>query len=137
VLSKYYNQSAKLFFIIMEFQQPVLKFKNDDLLPFISLRTIEYHYGKHHLTYINNLNNLIKDNEYANASLEEIVRKSDGALFNNAAQVYNHNFYFDQFTNAKTEPTAKFIDLLSANELTLDTLKEKMISAAIALFGSG
>ena len=77
----------------MTFELPSLRFKNDDLQPFISIKTIEYHYGKHHQTYINNLNNLIKDTEFENSTLEEIVKKSTGALFNNAAQVYNHNFY--------------------------------------------
>lgn len=77
----------------MNFELPKLKFKNDDLMPFISSKTLEYHYGKHHQAYINNLNDLKKDSNFENATLEELVKSASGALFNNAAQVYNHNFY--------------------------------------------
>jgi len=84
----------------MNFQLPVLPYANNDLEPVIGAGTIEFHYGKHHLTYVNNLNNLIKGTPFENMSLEEIILKSDGAIFNNAAQVWNHTFYFYSFKKA-------------------------------------
>ena len=82
----------------MKFVLPELAFKAAELEPAISARTIEFHYGKHHQTYVNNLNNLIAGTEFESMGLEEIIKKSDGAIFNNAAQVWNHTFYFNCFT---------------------------------------
>jgi Fe-Mn family superoxide dismutase len=79
----------------MEHQLPPLPYPKNALEPVISAETIEYHYGKHHQTYVTNLNNLIKGTEFENASLEEIVMKSSGGIFNNAAQVWNHTFYWN------------------------------------------
>ena len=76
----------------MEHKLPVLPYALDALAPHLSKETLEYHYGKHHQTYITNLNNLIKGTEFENADLEEIVKKSSGGLFNNAAQTWNHTF---------------------------------------------
>ena len=79
----------------MEFTLPALPYAMDALSPIISKETLEYHYGKHHQTYVTNLNNLIKDTEFVNATLEEIIKKSSGGIFNNAAQVWNHTFYWN------------------------------------------
>ena len=82
----------------MEHKLPELPYALDALEPHLSKETLEYHYGKHHQTYITNLNNLIKGTEFENAPLEEIVKKSSGGLFNNAAQTWNHTFYWLGFT---------------------------------------
>ena len=82
----------------MEHVLPELPYAKDALAPHISAETLEYHYGKHHAAYVANLNNLIKDTEFADTSLEDIVRKAPaGSLFNNAAQVWNHTFYWHVF----------------------------------------
>lgn len=77
----------------MSFELPALPYAKDALAPHISAETLEYHYGKHHQTYVTNLNNLIKGTDFEGKTLEEIVRSSDGGVFNNAAQVWNHTFY--------------------------------------------
>ena len=79
----------------MPFQLPQLPYAMDALQPHISKETLEYHYGKHHQTYVNNLNQLLIDHPLANASLEDIIMKSEAGLFNNAAQVWNHTFYWN------------------------------------------
>ncbi len=78
----------------MSFELPALPYAKDALAPHISAETLEYHYGKHHQTYVTNLNNLIKGTDFEGKTLEEIVRSSDGGVFNNAAQVWNHTFYW-------------------------------------------
>ena len=77
----------------MEHQLPALPYAKNALVPHLSEETLEFHYGKHHQTYVTNLNNLVKDGEFANSTLEEIIKKSSGGIFNNAAQVWNHSFY--------------------------------------------
>ena len=87
----------------MSFELPALPYAKDALAPHISAETIEYHYGKHHQTYVTNLNNLIKGTAFEGKPLEEIIRSSEGGVFNNAAQVWNHTFYWNclaQFTDA-------------------------------------
>lgn len=79
----------------MSFELPALPYAKDALAPHISAETLEYHYGKHHQTYVTNLNNLIKGTAFEGKSLEEIVRASEGGIFNNAAQVWNHTFYWN------------------------------------------
>ena len=79
----------------MEHKLPQLPYAMDALQPHISKETLEYHYGKHHQAYVTNLNNLIKGTEFENASLEDIVKKASGGIFNNAAQVWNHTFYWN------------------------------------------
>ena len=81
----------------MIFELPKLPFANHALEPVISQKTIDFHYGKHHQAYVNNLNNLIKDTSFEKESLEQIIKTSEGGIFNNAAQVWNHTFYFFQF----------------------------------------
>ena len=79
----------------MAFELPPLPYAKDALAPHISAETLEYHYGKHHQTYVTNLNKLIEGTEFENASLEDIILKADGGLFNNSAQVWNHTFYWN------------------------------------------
>ena len=82
----------------MKYDQPDLPYANDALEPAISKRTVEFHYGKHEKTYIDNLNALIEGTEFEDLPLEEIIRDSKGALFNNASQAWNHIFYFFSFS---------------------------------------
>src|SRR5262245_4570700 len=84
------------------FQLPPLPYAMDALAPTISKETLEYHYGKHHQAYVNNLNNLTKDTDMATLSLEEIIMKASGGIFNNAAQVWNHTFYWNSMTPKST-----------------------------------
>lgn len=85
-----------------------LPFAQDALEPFISKETIEYHYGKHHTGYVNKLNELIKDSEFDKISLSAIIRDSDGAVFNNAAQVFNHTFYWNSLSAIKLKPSKNY-----------------------------
>lgn len=102
---------------------------------FISDKTFDYHYEKHHQTYINNLNNLIKGTEFENKSLYDIVLNSSGGIFNNAAQVYNHDFYWDCISPNKTAPSKELESAL--NEAFGGNFKETFINSATTLFGSG
>lgn len=100
----------------MSFELPALPYAKDALVPHISAETLEYHYGKHHQTYVTNLNNLIKGTAFEGKSLEEIVRTSEGGIFNNAAQVWNHTFYWNCLApNAGGEPTGKLADAIAAS----------------------
>ena len=91
---------------VMKFELIQLPYANDGLEPVISKQTIDFHYGKHLLNYVNTLNKLIEGTKFENAPLEQIVRESDGAIFNNAGQVLNHNLYFTQFSpNGGGEPS--------------------------------
>ena len=91
----------------MKHELPALPFAKDSLAPHISAETLEYHYGKHHRAYVDNLNKLIVGTEFENMSLEDIIKKSSGGIFNNAAQVYNHTFYWNCLSpNGGGEPTA-------------------------------
>ena len=99
----------------MNFTLINLPYAQNALEPVISEKTISFHYGKHHQTYVTNLNNLIVGTEFENADLDTIVKKSDGAIFNNAAQVWNHNFYFTSFTPDKgTKPSEKLLKAIVA-----------------------
>jgi len=122
----------------MAFELPPLPFKMDALEPFISKETLEYHYGKHHQAYVNNLNNLIPDTEFAGASLEDIIRKAKGGVFNNGAQVWNHSFYWECLTpNGGGEPTGTVLDALTSSFGSFNDFKEQFSKAAATLFGSG
>lgn len=117
---------------------PELSYALNALEPYISEETMTYHFGKHHQAYVNNLNNLIADSKFANASLEEIILNSDGAIFNNAAQVYNHSFYFLALTpNAGTEPSKALREAIDRDFGSLEKMKEELNKAAMAQFGSG
>ncbi|SFZ78182.1 superoxide dismutase [Chitinimonas taiwanensis] len=126
----------------MEHKLPELPYALDALAPFMSKETLEYHYGKHHQTYITNLNNLIKGTEHENASLEEIVKKAPaGGLFNNAAQVWNHTFFWLGFkpnaAAADRAPAGKLADAINAKWGSFDEFKKAFNTAAAGNFGSG
>ncbi len=122
----------------MKFELPELPYATDALEPAITKKTIEFHYGKHHQAYVNNLNNLVVGTEFENADLETIIKKADGGIFNNGAQVWNHTFYFTSFSpKGGGEPSgtlAKAIDKTFGN---FDSFKEDFGKAAATLFGSG
>lgn len=122
----------------MSFELPKLNYGLDALEPIISKQTLEFHYGKHHQAYVNNLNNLIPGTEFENASLEEIVMKSTGGIFNNAAQVWNHTFYFNQFNkDGCNEPRDEMKAAIEKAFGSFDAFKEQFTKAAVTLFGSG
>lgn len=122
----------------MAFELPALPYANDALAPHISAETIEYHYGKHHQTYITNLNNLIAGTEHENSSLEDIILKSSGGLFNNAAQVWNHTFYWNCLTpNGTGAPSGELAAAIDATFGSFDKFKEEFTKCAVTTFGSG
>lgn len=122
----------------MAFSLPKLPYANNALEPVISENTINFHYGKHHQAYVNNLNGLVSGTEFENASLEEIVMKAEGGIFNNGAQVWNHTFYFMQFNpDGCKEPKDELKDAISAKFGSFDAFKEAFSKAAATLFGSG
>lgn len=122
----------------MKFTRPHLPYSPTDLEPVISAETINYHYGKHEQAYIDKLNQLIEGTEFADMSLEEIIYKSDGALYNNASQAWNHIFYFFQFAvNGLKEPTGKLAGQIKEQFGSFDEFKKKFEEAGATLFGSG
>lgn len=122
----------------MKFSLPELPYAHNALEPIISEKTISFHYGKHHLTYVNNLNGLVVGTEFENADLETIVKKSEGPMFNNAAQIWNHNFYFLSLTPKKgSVPGDKLAKAIDAAFGSLDDFKAEFNKAAITVFGSG
>lgn len=122
----------------MKFSLPELPYAHDALAPVISAETISYHYGKHHQTYVNNLNGLVPGTEFENADLDTIVKKSDGAIFNNAAQIWNHNFYFLTLTPVKgTQPSAALAKAIDDAFGSLENFKTEFGKAAVTVFGSG
>ncbi|MCP5420715.1 MAG: superoxide dismutase [Fe] [Gammaproteobacteria bacterium] len=117
---------------------PPLPYAKNALAPHISEETIDYHYGKHHQTYVTNLNNLIKGTEYEDLSLQDIIKKSSGGLFNNAAQVWNHTFYWHCLSpNGGGEPTGDLADAIIKKFGSFATFKEEFSKCAITTFGSG
>ena len=122
----------------MEHKLPELPYAKDALAPIISAETMEYHYGKHHATYVDNLNKLMVGTEFANLSLEEIVKNSSGGLFNNAAQVWNHTFYWNCLSpKGGGDPTGSVADALVKSFGSVGTFKEKFAATAVGTFGSG
>ncbi len=122
----------------MEHQLPPLPYAMDALAPHVSKETLEYHYGKHHQTYVTNLNNLIKGTEFENASLEDIVKKASGGVFNNAAQVWNHTFYWNSLSpSGGGEATGAIGDAIKAKWGDFATFREAFTKAAVGQFGSG
>nr|WP_319510136.1 superoxide dismutase [uncultured Draconibacterium sp.] len=122
----------------MAFSLPKLPYANNALEPVISEKTIEFHYGKHHQAYVNNLNGLIEGTEFENASLEDIIKKAEGGIFNNGAQVWNHTFYFMQFRpDGCKEPKDELKAAIDAKFGSFDAFKEAFSKAAATLFGSG
>jgi Fe-Mn family superoxide dismutase len=123
----------------MEHQLPDLPYAKDALEPHISAETLEYHHGKHHATYVTKLNGLIPGTEFENASLEEIIQKAPaGGIFNNAAQVWNHTFYWNCLSpNGGGEPSGALADAISAKFGSVADFKEKFGEMAVGNFGSG
>ena len=119
-----------------------LPFAPTALEPDISARTLEFHYGKHHQTYVDNLNKLIKETDFANNSLEEIVKltaeqRDLAPIFNNAAQVYNHDFYWQSLKSGSGEAPTNIQELLAANFGSYEKFKKELLAATLAQFGSG
>ena len=122
----------------MEHTLPPLPYAMDALQPHISKETLEYHYGKHHQAYVTNLNNLIKGTDFENASLEDIIRKSSGGVFNNAAQVWNHTFYWNCMKpNGGGVPTGTLADAINKKWGSFDKFKEEFTKSGVTNFGSG
>ena len=122
----------------MTFELPALPYAKDALAPHISVETIEYHYGKHHQTYVTNLNNLVPGTEFEGLSLEEIVLKSSGGIFNNAAQVWNHTFYWSSLSpNGGGAPTGALAEAIDKTFGSFDKFKEEFTKTAVTTFGSG
>jgi Fe-Mn family superoxide dismutase len=124
--------------MIMAHELPPLPYALDALQPHISQETLEFHYGKHHQTYVTNLNKLLEGSDQANDSLEEVIKNSSGGLFNNAAQVYNHTFYWNCLSpNGGGEPTGAVADAINKAFGSFAEFKEKFSANAIGTFGSG
>ena len=117
---------------------PDLPYANNALEPAISRQTIEFHYGKHEKAYIDNLNSLIVGTEYEDMALEDIIISSDGALFNNASQAFNHIFYFFTFSpNAPIEPSGELRNAIDSQFGSFEIFKNEFVEAGVKLFGSG
>ena len=122
----------------MSFELPPLPYALDALAPAISKETLEYHYGKHHQAYVTNLNKLVENTDYQNRSLEEIIKTSTGGIFNNAAQVWNHTFYWHCLSpQGGGKPTGALAAAIDEAFGSFDAFKEKFSQMAIATFGSG
>jgi len=122
----------------MVHELPKLPFAMDALEPYISKRTLEFHYGKHHQAYVNNLNKLIQGTEFENKSLEDIVRSAAGGVFNNGAQVWNHTFYWNCMKpQGGGDPSGELLNALTKSFGSVSEFKEKFSTAAATLFGSG
>ena len=122
----------------MAFTLPPLPYALDALAPTISKETLEFHYGKHHQAYVTNLNNLVAGTEFESASLEDIVKKSSGGIFNNAAQIWNHTFYWNSLSpNGGGEPSGALLDAINAKWGSVAAFKEAFNKSAAGNFGSG
>ncbi len=122
----------------MTIQLPPLPYADDALEPTISKETIGYHYGKHHQTYVTNLNKLIPGTEFEGKSLEEIIKSSSGGIFNNAAQIWNHTFYWNCMApNAGGEPSGALAEAITKTFGSVAEFKEKFSTSAATNFGSG
>jgi Fe-Mn family superoxide dismutase len=123
----------------MAFELPPLPYADNALAPHISDRTISFHYGKHHAAYVNNLNGLIDGTDFAEASLDDIVRAAEpGGLFNNAAQVWNHTFYWNSMSpDGGGDPSADLAAAIESSFGSVDGFKEQFKADAVGNFGSG
>lgn len=122
----------------MEHKLPELPYPKDALQPHISAETFEYHHGKHHNAYVTKLNELIKGTKFESMSLEEIIKNSEGALFNNAAQTWNHTFFWNCMApKAGGVPGGKVADLINKKWGSFDKFKEEFAKSAVGNFGSG
>ncbi|MCF6250714.1 MAG: superoxide dismutase [Fe] [Methylococcaceae bacterium] len=122
----------------MAIELPALPYAKDALAPHISEETLEFHYGKHHQTYVTNLNNLISGTSFEDASLESIVARSEGGMFNNAAQIWNHTFYWNSLSpNGGGAPSGALADAINAKFGSIDEFKAEFTKCAVTTFGSG
>ena len=121
----------------MKFELMKLPYEDTALEPHISSETISYHYGKHHAAYVNKLNTLIEGSDFQNKPLEYIIKNSDGGIFNNAAQVYNHDFYWNGLSPSSTTASVELSDLIIRDFGSMDEFKETFLAKAAGLFGSG
>jgi len=121
----------------MTHELPTLPYAIDALAPHISKETLEFHYGKHHQTYVNNLNNLIPGTEFESATLEDIIRKSSGGIFNNAAQIWNHTFYWHSLSPNASAPSGTLAAAIDAKWGSLTAFQEAFNKSAAGNFGSG
>lgn len=120
------------------FTLPALPYDYDALEPHITKATLEFHHDKHHNAYVEKVNGLIKGTPFEDADLETIIKKADGGIFNNGAQVWNHTFYFEQFSDKpQTRPTGKLAEAINETFGSLEAFKEAFSNAAATLFGSG
>ncbi len=122
----------------MIYTQPDLPYSPEALAPAISPVTIDFHYGKHERAYIENLNKLIQNTEFEDMDLEDIIRKADGVLYNNASQAWNHIFYFFSFTpDGQKAPDSELAEAINRDFGSFESFKEKFVDAGVKLFGSG
>ena len=122
----------------MAHELPALPYDKGALAPHISAETVDFHYGKHHQTYVTNLNNLIPGTEFENMSLEDIVMKSSGGVFNNAAQIWNHTFYWNCLSpNGGGEPSGALADAINQKFGSFAAFKDEFAKTAVTTFGSG
>ncbi len=122
----------------MGFELPALPYAQDALEPHISAETLSFHHGKHHNAYVKNLNKMVKDTDFEGKTLEEIIMSSDGGVFNNAAQIWNHTFYFNGLSpNGGGEATGTLADKINAKFGSFDEFVAKFTALGLATFGSG
>ncbi|MDE0119330.1 MAG: superoxide dismutase [Bdellovibrionales bacterium] len=122
----------------MSITLPELPYNKKALEPHISEETLDYHYGKHHIAYVNKLNPLIENGPFAKASLEEMIKESKGAIFNNAAQVWNHTFYWNSLSpQGGGDPSKEVSDVLTNFFGSVEKFKEEFTACALGQFGSG
>ncbi|SJM90277.1 superoxide dismutase, Fe [Crenothrix polyspora] len=122
----------------MAFELPSLPYAKKALAPHISEETLKFHYGKHHQTYVTNLNALLPGTEFEDLSLEDIIKKSSGGIFNNAAQIWNHTFYWNSLSpNGGDEPTGVLAAVINAKFGSFSKFQEEFTKCAVTTFGSG
>ena len=122
----------------MTYELPALPYAKEALAPHISEETVEYHYGKHHQTYVTNLNNLVPGTEFEDKTLEEIITSASGPIFNNAAQIWNHTFYWSCLSpTGGGEPVGTLAEVINAAFGSFETFKEEFAKTAVGTFGSG
>ena len=122
----------------MKFELPVLPYAEDALQPVISKQTLEFHHGKHHLAYINKLNELVEGTHFKGETLEAMIKSADGAIFNNASQAWNHTFYFETFSpKGGGVPGGALAEAINWKWGNFEKFRQEFSDAAVSLFGSG